>query len=120
MAQVIDRSVRSIGTLSLPQLFAIVLATITGLIHLYFGLGFEGAKVALAGVGFLAGSVLFLAGIKRRWLYGLAIPYTILQLLLWLEMGLPFIRFGLVDKFVQILFIFLCGYLLITDRSHPT
>lgn len=120
MAQVIDRSVRSIGSLSLAHTFAIVLAVITGLVHLYMGLGFEGPKLILAGGGFLAGSGLFLAGIKRRWLYGLAIPYTIIQMVLWIEMGLPFIRFGFVDKFVQTLFILVCGYLLITDRSSYT
>lgn len=120
MAQVIDRSVPSLDTLTLAHTFAIVLAVITGLIHIYMGLGFEGPKLILAGVGFLAGSGLFLADVKRRWLYGLAIPYTIIQMLLWVEMGLPFVRFGLVDKFVQTLFILVCGYLLVTDRSPYT
>lgn len=120
MAQVIDRSVPSIDTLNLTHMFTIVLAAITGLIHLYIGLGFGGQKLILAGIGFLAGSGLFVAGVKRRWLYGLAIPYTILQMFLWIKMGQPFIRFGLVDKFVQILFILVCGYLLVTDRSPYT
>jgi hypothetical protein len=120
MAQVIDRSIPSLNTVNLAHTFAILLATITGVIHLYIGLGFGGSKLILAGIGFLAGSGLFLAGVKRRWLYGLAIPYTIIQMLLWIEMGLPFIRFGLVDKFIQTLFILVCGYLLVTDRSPYT
>ncbi|MFC6965082.1 hypothetical protein ACFQL7_28135 [Halocatena marina] len=120
MAQAIDRSVPSIDTLNLGHTFAIVLAVVTGLVHLYIGLGFGGPKLILAGVGFLAGSGLFLIGVKRRWLYGLAIPYTLIQMFLWVKMGQPFIRFGLVDKFVQFLFILICGYLLVTDRSPST
>lgn len=120
MAQVIDRSVPFIDTLNIAHMFAIVLAAITGIIHLYIGFGFGGPELILAGVGFLGGTGLFLASVKRRWLYGLAIPYTIIQLFLWIEMGQPFIRFGIVDKFVQILLILLCGYLFVTERSLHT
>jgi hypothetical protein len=118
MTQVINRFGNFTDTFNIAHTFAIVLATITGLVHIYIGLGFGGQKLILAGIGFLTGSALFLADIKRRWLYGLAIPYTAIQILLWFEMGLPFVRFGLVDKFVQISFILVCGYLYVADRPH--
>lgn len=95
------------------QTLAVMLVAITGLIHVYIGVTFSGLELTLAGGGFFAGLGLFLLNIKRRWLYGLAIPYTLAQMVLWLEQGLPFVRFGLVDKFVQIVLVLLCGYLFV-------
>ncbi|WP_458207917.1 DUF7475 family protein [Haladaptatus sp. NG-SE-30] len=96
------------------QWFALILAAITGAIHVYKGLGYGGAPLLLAGVGFFGGIALYVVGVKRRWLYVLGIPYTLAQMILWVEMGLPYLRLGLFDKAIQLLFISVLGYLYVS------
>ncbi|WP_458189095.1 DUF7475 family protein [Haladaptatus sp. NG-WS-4] len=94
---------------------ALVLATITGAIHVYKGLGYGGLPLLLAGAGFFGGIVLFVLSVRRRWLYALGIPYTLAQIVLWLEMGLPYLRLALFDKAVQVLLVVVLTYLFATE-----
>lgn len=67
---------------------AIVLAVITGAIHLVLGIQFfPGAQPVaflLAGLGFLGAVVLFLFDYRRRVLYVVGVPFVALQIGLWL------------------------------------
>lgn len=96
------------------QWFALILAAITGAIHVYKGLGYGGVPLILAGAGFFGGIALFVFGVKRHWLYVLGIPYTLAQMILWVEMGLPYLRLGLIDKSVQLVLIIVLGYLYVS------
>lgn len=101
-----------IGTV---QGIALVLAVITGSIHIYKGLGYGGIPLLLAGAGFFGGVALFALDVRRRWLYALGVPYTIAQIILWFEMGLPYLRLGLFDKAVQTLLVVILTFLLVTE-----
>lgn len=95
---------------------AVVLAAITGAIHVYLGIE-EGAVVLLlAGLGFFGGLVLFSVGFHRRILYIVGIPYTLAQIALWLLAGMPDFLLGVLDKAVQILLVVALLYLYRRDR----
>lgn len=97
---------------------AVVLAAITGVIHLAIGVssiasfGFEPLAVALAlaGVGFSGAILLFVRGVRRREFYIAGILFTVLQILLWVQFnqlgGDPALSpVEIVDKVVQVLLI---------------
>lgn len=110
----------SIRTASLTRLHwgAVVLAAITGVIHLAIGVssiasfGFQPLAVALtlAGLGFFGAILLFFRDVRRQQLYIAGILFTALQILLWVQFnqlgGDPAISpVELVDKLVQVLLI---------------
>jgi hypothetical protein len=73
--------------------FAIALAALSGVIHLFLGVsGVTGTYISdqlgvaflLAGLGFFGAVVLFLLDYRRRDLYLVGIPYTALQIVLYL------------------------------------
>lgn len=116
----------SIDTASLTRLHwgAVVLATITGLIHLAIGassiasFGFAPLAVALAlaGLGFFGGILLFLRDVRRRQLYIAGMLFTALQIVLWVQFnqlgGDPAISpVEMIDKLVQVLLIAVLGLL---------
>lgn len=92
---------------------AILLAAITGVVHLVLGIQFfPGAQpisFLLAGLGFFGAIVLFLIDYRRRQLYLLGVPYTALQILLYLwinQRANPEITpTEAIDKTVQVLLI---------------
>jgi hypothetical protein len=65
----------------------VLAALVTGLIHLLLGFGMfpSGLAIAflLAGLGFLGAIVLVLLDYRRRMVYGIGIPFTLIQLILW-------------------------------------
>lgn len=71
----------------------IVLAAVSGVIHLFLGVSgvtgspyfsFElGVAFLLAGLGFLGAIVLVLLDVRRRVVYGVGIPFTAIQIVLW-------------------------------------
>lgn len=110
----------SIETASLTQLHwgALVLAAITGVIHLAIGIssiasfGFEPLAVALAlaGLGFFGAVLLFLRDVRRQQLYIAGILFTGLQIVLWVQFnqlgGDPTVSpVEIIDKLVQVLLI---------------
>jgi hypothetical protein len=117
---------RSINTASLTQLHwgAVVLVAITGVIHLAIGVssiasfGFEPLAVALAlaGLGYFGGTLLFLQDIRRKQLYLAGVLFTALQIVLWVQFnqlgGDPAIStVEIIDKLVQVLLIVVLGLL---------
>lgn len=110
----------SIDTASLTRLHwgALVLAAITGVIHLAIGassvasFGFEPLAVALtlAGLGFFGAILLFLRNVRRKQLYIAGILFTGLQIVLWVQFnqlgGDPALSpVEIIDKLVQVLLI---------------
>ena len=90
----------------------IVLAAITGLIHLYEGVedlgeGIFGILFILAGLGFFGAIVLLWVGFNRRVLYPVGIAYTGIQFAAYFGLRWPNVYepLGLVDKLVQLLLI---------------
>lgn len=97
---------------------AIVLALVSGVIHLILGVNFSpeplGIAFLLAGLGFLGAVTLMLINYRRRLLYAVGIPYTAIQIVLWYylnfaagpksfpsEIG----TMGAVDKIAQVVLI---------------
>lgn len=93
----------------------IILAAITGVLHLWLGIEFidspMGWSFLAAGVGFFGGIGLVLLDVRRRLVYLIGIPFTAVQIPLWwivndisvadlLEPGI-----GVFDKLVQVAFI---------------
>lgn len=101
--------VRSAGTESLTGIhwFAGVLATLTGIIHLYVGVVDGRPPITLAGIGFFVGMAVVLLGYRRRRVYIAGIVYTVLQIVLWavnygIVEGGAFTAVGILDKVVQL------------------
>ena len=97
---------------------AMVLAGITGVVHvyLYWAQGF--LPFLLAGLGFLGAVGLLLLTVNRRSLVYLAgIPYTLVQMAGWLLAGTPEFTLGVADKVVQVALIVLLVVLYRRDRA---
>lgn len=87
MTTTTDSGVFDLRTLTPLHYLGIVAAVVTGVIHLQLGAGFApnplGLSFLFAGVVFVLASAAILAGVKRRLLYGLGIPFTAGQIVLW-------------------------------------
>ena len=99
----------ALATASLTTLHwaGIVLAAITGVIHLWLGVSFAPAALGLsflfAGVVFLGAIVGVVLDVRRRLLYLLGIPFTAGQIPLWLAANWPDLgTIGIADKVVQV------------------
>lgn len=94
---------------------AIVLAAVTGVIHLVLGVGNFPDPLAIsflvAGLGFFGGIVLFLMDYRRRLLIALGIPYVAAQIALYYLLNMPTVAtispIAIVDKAVQLVLIVL-------------
>ena len=87
---------------------AIVLAAVTGLVHVYLYTTQGFLLFLLAGLGFFGaiGLLLILPSL-RKWLYGVGVPYTLAQIVGWYTMEQPaslgdISTLALADKTVQI------------------
>jgi hypothetical protein len=88
----------------------VVLAAITGVIHLWLGVSFApsplGISFLVAAVGFFAGIAAVLVDYRRRLTYLLGIPFTGGQVVVWYVVNAPdFGAPGIADKIVQVLLI---------------
>jgi len=101
----------------------VVLAAITGVIHLFLGVsGVTGTYIStelgvaflLAGLGFLGAITLVLLDVRRRVVYAVGIPYTAIQPVLWYYLNFAAGQrsfpgdvgtMGAIDKIVQVLLI---------------
>lgn len=83
---------------------AIVLAAITGVIHVAIGVRFGDTLLLLAGIGFFGAIVLLFVGVGRRALYLAGIPYTAAQFVLYFVFNWPNVvsATAIVDKVVQV------------------
>jgi len=87
MSTATDSGLFDLETLTPLHYLGVLLAAITGVIHLRLGVGFApsplGISFLFAGVVFLVASAAILANYRRRLLYGLGIPFTAGQIVLW-------------------------------------
>ena len=95
------------GPLSPLHLVGIVLAAVSGVLHLYlavlFGLTPVGLSFVVAGVGFLGGCAAVIANYRRPLVYLLGIPFTLGQVVAWYVVNAPdFSTLGYVDKAAQV------------------
>ena len=106
-----NNSASRIGSLTHLQWLAVVLIVITGVLHVYAGVAEGRIPVALAGVGYAGALVLFFLDYRRRLLYLLGIPYTAVQIPIWLVVKSEYGMVDYVDKAVQVVLIVVLLYL---------
>lgn len=102
---VTETATRSTGGQALTTLERgiVVLVGITALTHIYPGIVEGAPPLVLAGLGFLGGAALYVRGVKRRALAIAAIPYTAVQIPLWVVIKAGnYTLVGYVDKAVQV------------------
>lgn len=121
MATVDDSGFLALDTVTPLHWAGVLLAAISGLLHLAFAPGLLpgglGVGFVVAGVGFLVGGAAVLANYRRTQLYLLGIPFTLGQIVLWYLVNAPnFSTFGLVDKTAQILFVAVVAVLYSRER----
>jgi hypothetical protein len=118
MSTATDSRLVDLQTLTPLHYLGILLAAISGVIHLRLGIGFApsplGIAFLFAGVVFLVASAAILADYRRRLLYGLGIPFTAGQIVLWYVVNFAggsksfpadVGTLGAVDKVAQVLLI---------------
>lgn len=98
----------------------ILLAVVTGLIHLFLGVSFIAEPLGWsflgAAVGFFAGTIAVLIDYRRRLVYVLGIPFTAGQIVLWYVVNAPdFSPLGIGDKIVQVALIVVIAVLYTRD-----
>jgi hypothetical protein len=112
MATANDTGTLALETVTPLHWAGVVLAAITGVLHLVLtvqlGLGSLvglGGSFLVAGVGFFAGAGAVVADYRRRQFYLLGIPFTAGQIVLWYVLNDPSfsgVTLGIVDKVVQV------------------
>ena len=98
-----DRPTTSLSTL---EKGIVVLVGITAVTHIYPGVVEGAPPLVLAGLGFLGGAALYVRGVRRDALAIAAIPYTAIQIPLWVVIKAGnYTLVGYVDKAVQVLLV---------------
>jgi hypothetical protein len=107
------------GSLTRVQWLAVSLVVVTGVLHVYAGFVEGRIPVALAGFGYGGALVLFFAGYRRRLLYLIGVPYTAVQIPIWLVAKSEYGVVDYVDKAIQVVLIAVLVYLYLNARSGP-
>jgi len=95
-----------VASLATLERAVVVLVVITAITHIYPGIVEGAPPLVLAGLGFLGGAALYVRGIRRRTLAIAAIPYTAVQIPLWLVIKAGnYTLVGYVDKVVQVVLV---------------
>jgi hypothetical protein len=95
-----------VASLATLERAVVVLVVITAITHIYPGIVEGAPPLVLAGLGFLGGAALYVRGIRRRTLAIAAIPYTAVQIPLWLVIKAGnYTLVGYVDKAVQVVLV---------------
>lgn len=105
----------------------ILAALVSGAIHILLGIRFIpsglGISFLLAGLGFLGAITLVLLGYRRRLVYGVGIPFVLIQLVMWYIVNFAngpksfpadIGTLGAIDKIAQLVLI---GILIVLVRS---
>ncbi len=106
-----DSATSSETSLTTLQWLAIALVVVTGVLHLFAGIVEGRPPVALAGAGYAGALVLFVMNYRRRLLYLVGVPYTAVQIPLWLVVKSEYGVVDYVDKAVQVVLIVVLLYL---------
>jgi len=76
-----------LGSLTALHWVGIVAAAVTGAVHIRLGVGFTpsglGISFLLAGLGFFGAVALVLLDYRRRTVYAVGVPFTLIQIVLW-------------------------------------
>jgi hypothetical protein len=115
-----NSSASRIGSLTQLQWLAVALVVVTGVLHVYAGVVEGRIPVALAGAGYGGALVLFVLDYRRRLLYLVGIPYTAVQIPIWLVVKSEYGVIDYVDKTVQVVLILLLLYLYLKTPSEST
>ena len=107
------------GSLTRVQWLAVSLVVVTGVLHVYAGFVEGRVPVALAGFGYAGALVLFFVGYRRRLLYLIGVPYTAVQIPIWLVAKSEYGVVDYVDKAAQVALILVLGYLYLSARAGP-
>ncbi|MFC6993878.1 hypothetical protein ACFQH3_20455 [Haladaptatus sp. GCM10025707] len=92
------------------------LAVTTGLVHLYLYWVQGFVPFLLASLGFLGIVAVLVVGVNRRLLYAGSVPFTTVQIAVWVVQGMPEFALGVADKTVQVALIVVLAYLFVTER----
>ena len=95
---------------------AIGIAGITGTVHLYLYWTQSFIPFLLAGLGFLTMAALVPTTFDHRLLYLGGIPFTAMQIIAWVQLGMPDFQLGVADKTLQVVLICLLGYLYVSEH----
>jgi hypothetical protein len=105
------------ASLSTLEQGVVVLVGATALTHIYPGVVEGAPPLVLAGLGFLGGAALYVRGVRRRALATAAIPYTAVQIPLWLVVKAGnYTLVGYVDKAVQVVLVL--ALIVLVLRQH--
>ena len=108
------------GSLTQLRWLAVALVVVTGVLHVYAGVVEGRMPVTLAGVGYAGALVLFFLDYRRRLLYLVGIPYTAVQIPIWLVVKSEYGVVDYVDKAVQVVLILVLIYLYLNTPSGST
>ena len=97
---------------------AVVLVVVTGVLHVYAGVVEGRIPVALAGVGYAGALVLFFLNYRRKLLYAIGIPYTAIQIPLWIVAKSEYGIVDYVDKATQVVLILVLAYLYVNPPNR--
>ena len=114
-----NKSDGQMGSLTRLQWLAVVLVAITGVLHVFAGIVEGRVPVALAGVGYAGALVLFFLNYRRRLLYLIGVPYTAVQIPIWLVAKSEYGVVDYVDKAVQVVLIVVLVYLYLNTPAEP-
>jgi hypothetical protein len=103
----------------------IALAAVSGVIHLWLGVSFFpesfGIAFLVAAAGFFVGIAAVLVDYRRRLMYGLGIPFTAGQIVLWyLVNGLKLAPVDVADKLAQLGLVVVLALLLSRSSASGT
>jgi hypothetical protein len=95
-----------VASLSTLELGIVVLVVLTGITHIYPGIIDGAPPLVLAGLGFFGGAALYVRGVRRHTLTLAAIPYTAVQIPLWVVIKSGnYTPIGYVDKAIQVVLV---------------
>lgn len=106
------------GGLTGAHWVAVALIVVTGVLHIYAGIVEGRIPVALAGVGYAGALVLFFLNYRRKLLYAIGIPYTAIQIPLWIVVKSEYGVVDYVDKAVQVVLIAVLAYLYVRSPDR--
>lgn len=106
----------NLGGLTRSQLSAMVLAVITGGVHLYLFATQSFVPFLLAGLGFLTLAGLMATSFDHRLLYFGGVVFTLTQISAWVMLGMPDFLLGVADKTVQVALIGLLTTLYVSEH----
>ena len=106
----------ALGSMGSKHWGAVALAVITGGVHLYLFATQSFIPFLLAGLGFLMLAGLMGTTFDHRLLYLGGIPFTLMQIAAWIQLGMPDFMLGVADKTVQVALVGLLAYLYVSER----